>query len=64
MDFDLIINKNLSKGIENYILDHEIDILSVISHKRNLITSLFRPSLTKELLFRLEIPMLIFHAKI
>ncbi len=62
MDFDLIVNKNLSRGIENYIKDHQIDILAVISHKRNLITSLFRPSLTKELLFRLEIPMLIFHA--
>ena len=63
MDFDLIVNKNLSRGIENYIADHQIDILSVIHHKRNLITALFRPSLTKELLFRLEIPILIFHAK-
>ena len=63
MDFDLIVNKNLSRGIENYIADHQIDILSVIHHKRNLITALFRPSLTNELLFRLEIPILIFHAK-
>jgi len=62
MDFDLIVNKNLAAGIENYIAEHQIDLISVISHKRNLITSLFRPSLTKELLFRLEIPMLIFHA--
>jgi nucleotide-binding universal stress UspA family protein len=63
MDFDLIVNSNLARGIENYMRDHQIDILSVIHHKRNLITSLFRPSLTKELLFRLEIPILIFHAK-
>ena len=62
MDFDLIVNKSQAKGIENYILEHEIDIISVTSHKRNILTSLFRPSLTKELLFRLEIPMLIFHA--
>ena len=62
MDFNLIVNKNLTLGIENFILEHEIDIISVTAHKRNLITSLFRPSLTKELLFRLEIPMLIFHA--
>ena len=63
MDFDLIVNKNKARGIENYIIDHQIDILSVNSHKRNIITSLFNPSLAKELLFRLEIPMLIFHAK-
>ncbi len=62
MDFDLIVNKNQAKGIKNYILDHEIDIISITSHKRNLLTSIFRPSLTKELLFQLEIPMLIFHA--
>ena len=62
MDFDLIVNKNLAKGIEDYIAEKEIDILAVTSHKRNLITSLFMPSLTKELLFRLKIPMLIFHA--
>ena len=61
MDFDLIINKNMALGIENFISIHQIDIISVLSHKRNLITSLFKPSLTKELLFRLEIPMLIFH---
>ena len=63
MKFDLIISKNLARGIENYISEHQMDIISVTSHKRNLITSLFRPSLTKELLFRLDIPMLIFHAK-
>jgi len=61
MDFDLIVNKNRVRGIENFILNKEIDIIAVTSHKRNIITSLFKPSLTKELLFRLGIPMLIFH---
>jgi len=61
MDFDLIVNKNRSRGIENYIIDKKIDVIAITSHKRNILTSLFRPSLTKELLFRLEIPMLIFH---
>jgi len=62
MDFDLIVNKNKARGIENYITDNEIDIIAVTSHKRNIITSLFKPSLTKELLFRLDIPILIFHS--
>lgn len=64
MDFDLIINKNRVRGIENYIIEKKIDIIAVTSHKRNIITSLFKPSLTKELLLRLEIPMLIFHHEI
>ena len=62
MDFDLIVNKNLAHGIETYIAEKEIDILSVTSHKRNILSALFQPSLTKELLFKLQIPMLIFHA--
>jgi len=62
MDFDLIVNKNKARGIENYIVDKNIDIIAVTSHKRNILTSLFNPSLTKELIFRLKIPMLIFHA--
>jgi hypothetical protein len=62
MDFDLIVNKNRAHGIEKYIIDKEIDIIAVTSHKRNIITSLLKPSLTKELLFRLSIPMLIFHS--
>lgn len=62
MDFDLIVNKNRARGIENYIIEHKIDIIAVTSHKRNIITSLFKPSLTKELLLRLEIPMLVFHS--
>jgi len=62
MDFNLIVNKNLAVGIENFITEHEIDLISVTAHKRNLITSLFMPSVTKALLFRLDIPILIFHA--
>jgi nucleotide-binding universal stress UspA family protein len=62
MDFDLIVSKNLAKGIEAYIAEKEIDIISVTSHKRNIFSALFMPSLAKELLFKLKIPFLIFHA--
>ena len=62
VDFDLILNKNLSQAIEKYVADHSIDIVSVTARKRNIFTGLFHPSLTKELLFHLDIPMLIFHS--
>ena len=61
IDFDLIVNKNLAKGIEAYIAEKEIDIIAVTSHKRNIFSALFMPSLAKELLFKLKIPFLIFH---
>lgn len=62
MDFDLIVNNNLLHGIEKYIADKEIDILAVTTHKRNMITSLLRPSVTRELLFEIHIPLLVFHS--
>jgi nucleotide-binding universal stress UspA family protein len=63
MDFDLIVNKNIIEGIEKYIIEKEIDILAVTTHKRNLITSFLRPSIAKELLFEIHIPLLVFHSK-
>jgi len=63
MDFDLIVNKNVISGIEKYIVEKEIDILAVTTHKRNLITSFLRPSIAKELLFEIHIPLLVFHSK-
>jgi nucleotide-binding universal stress UspA family protein len=62
MNFDLIINKNITEGIEKYIAEKEIDILAVTTHKRNLITSFLKPSIAKELLFQVHIPLLVFHS--
>lgn len=63
IQYNLIINKSRSKAIEDYIANHDIDILAVTSHKRNLITSLLHPSLARELLFKLKVPMLVFHGQ-
>ncbi len=62
MDFDLIINENIIEGIEKFISEKKIDILTVTTHKRNLITSFLRPSIAKELLFEINIPLLVFHS--
>lgn len=63
MDFDLIVNTNIVEGIERYIAEKEVDILAVTCHKRNLITSFLHPSIAKELLFEIHIPLLVFHSK-
>jgi nucleotide-binding universal stress UspA family protein len=59
---DLIINEDIIKGLEDYIREKKIDILAVTTHKRNVITSFLKPSITKELLFKIPIPLLIFHS--
>jgi nucleotide-binding universal stress UspA family protein len=62
MDFDMIQSKDLMEGMEKYIKEKSIDIISLTTHKRNLITALFRPSVAKELLFQIKVPLLVFHA--
>jgi len=62
MDFDLIKNKNLIEGIDTYVKEKEIDIIALTTHKRNLITALFKPSVARELLFQTKIPLLVFHS--
>jgi nucleotide-binding universal stress UspA family protein len=62
MFFDLIVNESIIAGIENYIGQKNIDILAITSHKRNIITSFIKPSITRELLFRIQVPLLVFHS--
>ena len=54
--------EDLLQKLENYINKHEIDILSLTTHKRNMITRMFNPSIAREMLFHTEKPLLVFHA--
>ena len=62
MTFDLIINGDVIKGMEDYILQKQIDIIAVTTHKRNIISSFLQPSITKELLIKIPVPILVFHS--
>jgi nucleotide-binding universal stress UspA family protein len=56
----LIETVDILEGVETFILEKQIDLIALISRKRNLLTQLLRPSLTKKLLFQSEIPILVF----
>ncbi len=63
-DFDcrLITGNNPLDALEQFIKDEEIDILSLTTHKRNMISRLFNPSLARKMAFHGTTPLLIFHA--
>jgi nucleotide-binding universal stress UspA family protein len=52
---------NIIKALVEFIKESNIQLLATTTHKRNFFTNLLRPSLTKELLKILDIPVLIFH---
>ncbi len=49
-------------GIERFIQEEEIDILSFTTYKRNLITRILNPSVAKKMLFHSTTPLLVYHA--
>ena len=63
IDFEcsLINGNDILDALETYIKEEHIDIISMTTHKRNLITRLFNPSLARKMVFHTNTPLLIFH---
>lgn len=48
--------------LEKYIQGKNIDVLALTTHKRNMITRIFNPSIARKMVFHLKTPLLVFHA--
>ncbi len=59
-----ILNKTDSKinSINQYVLEKNINIISITTRKRNIIEKYLKPSLTKKLFYQTNIPLLVFHS--
>ena len=62
METAIIDNKDILQGLEDFIKDNYIDIVALTTHKRNFITRLFHPGVTKQMFFNTNTPLLVFHA--
>lgn len=60
--FSSMISDNILHGLESYIRDNNIDILSVTTHRRNLLEKLFIPSISQKIYSETGKPLLVFHA--
>lgn len=60
VDYKLISQKNLLEDIDALIQEKNINILSVTSHRRNILEKLFRANITKKLFYHTSIPLLVF----
>ena len=58
----LIVGRDTLESIDKYVQEEKIDIISLTTHKRNIITRLFNPSLAKRMIFHTHTPLLVFHA--
>ena len=58
----LIVGNDILIALDKFIAEEKIGLLSLTTHKRNMIARLFNPSLAKKMLFHSRTPLLIFHA--
>ncbi len=59
--YTVVESKSAYQGIQRYIQQHDIDLLSVVTAHRGFVEDLFHKSLTKKLVFNLNIPLLVMH---
>ncbi len=59
---DVIVANQPQKGILEYIEKQKIDMVSLTTHRRSIFESIYNPSITKKILQKIEIPLLVFHA--
>jgi nucleotide-binding universal stress UspA family protein len=62
IECSIIEHEDILNTLQKFVIDRSIDIIAMTTHKRNIITRLFYPSMTKKMLFQTDIPMLAFHA--
>lgn len=56
----LIVGRDPLESLEKYMKEEQVDIISLTTHKRNMITRLFNPSLAKRMIFHTQTPLLVF----
>jgi nucleotide-binding universal stress UspA family protein len=61
VEFSVIPNEDIKETIMDFVQYKEIDVLSMITYKRNFFVELFSPSLTRKFTNTLNIPILVMH---
>ena len=58
-----ISHKNINEGLENFIREKEIDLLAILSHRRNWFDEIFKKNRAKELSYQQTIPLLVYQTE-
>jgi nucleotide-binding universal stress UspA family protein len=63
LECGLLKTVDLQQGLEDFIIEREIDVLALTTHKRSFFERIFKPSVTKKFLFQTHIPLLVFQSR-
>lgn len=59
IDFEVVRDKSVKKGIDNYLNTHDTDLLVMLTHRRNFLERLFHRSKTRRMSFHSTVPLLV-----
>ena len=62
IECSIMEEEDFLKGVQDLIREKKIDIVSLVTHKRNLISKILNPSVARKVLFHTNIPFLVFHS--
>jgi nucleotide-binding universal stress UspA family protein len=53
-----IFGKNFIESLQNYITENDVDILTMVFHKRDFLQMIFNPGITRKMSYQTKIPLL------
>ena len=59
IQYDLVLNDDFLNSLDQYIKEHEIDIIALTSYKRNIFSRLFNPGIARKMIFHSDTPLLV-----
>lgn len=59
---ELLEGDDLLVSVDKYIREHNIDVITMITKRRNIIARMFNPSMARRMIFHTDTPLLVFHA--
>ncbi len=61
IEFEFISGDDFINSIDEFTNEKAIDLIAMTRHKRNMISKILHPSITRKILFHTDIPLLVFH---
>ena len=62
IEYHVLRGNDILTVFDDFIHHNKIDVISLTTHKRNIFTRLFNPSIARKMVFHTDTPMLVFHA--
>nr|WP_321453945.1 universal stress protein [uncultured Carboxylicivirga sp.] len=61
IEFEFITGDDFINSLDEYIQSTKTDLIAMTRRRRNMISKIFHPSITRKILFHTDIPLLVFH---